>query len=495
MSQNIDRNVSSITVVEVDNPNNYPSPIENEFSDSNTINITNSDIEDSNKLDNSKNLSIWRKRLILLIVSIAAMISPMADTILYPALVQICSDFQAPEIFVNILASVFIFFMGFGQIGWAAFSDTFETRRRVYLICMPLILASCIICAITPNIWFLMVGRGIQACGTSSLVAIGSGVIADMYELTERGSAYGCFYLIYTFSILLGPLLGGYFTQYLGWRSIFWYLTIMSGIVYIAILLFVLETFRSKDSNKSKESDVEESETEEVKSSSPKKRFNPFLPFKLLRYPNVTISILYISIVYTFVQIQLLVVPKNFPKKYGFSASTIGIMFVPSGIGLMLGSFIGGKYNDFVIKWKQSRQKNNNEPIQPEVRINSIWIATIIVPVVYILYGWLFDREIHISVFLVLWSLGTFGVQIIFNSISTYLVDSNRSKSASIIAVFHCIRLFVEAGVSMIEAPLEEYLGIKWMFTLFSLSMVLSNLLIIAVFFKGRSWREKMTNN
>ncbi|CAG8600479.1 12974_t:CDS:2, partial [Cetraspora pellucida] len=105
MSQNIiHNNVSSITVVEVDNPNNYPSsPIENEFSDSNTINITNSDIEDPNQLGNSKNLSIWRKRLILLIVSIAAMISPMADTILYPALVQICSDFQAPEIFVNIL--------------------------------------------------------------------------------------------------------------------------------------------------------------------------------------------------------------------------------------------------------------------------------------------------------------------------------------------------------------------------------------------------------
>ncbi|RIB11635.1 major facilitator superfamily domain-containing protein, partial [Gigaspora rosea] len=99
-------------------------------------------------------------------------------------------------------------------------------RRRVYLICMLLI-------PITPNIWLLMVGRGMQTCGTSSLAAIGSGIIADMCELTERGLAYGNFYLIYTFSILLGPLLGGYFTQYLGWRSIFWYLSIMSGVVYI----------------------------------------------------------------------------------------------------------------------------------------------------------------------------------------------------------------------------------------------------------------------
>ncbi|CAG8524362.1 34224_t:CDS:2 [Gigaspora margarita] len=499
MSQNfenlcdVDRNNnSSITVAEVDKPINSLHTESDSENDSITIKNTNSDIEDTNKLNNnSKNLSIWRKRLILLIVSIAAMISPMADAILYPALVQICSDFQTPEIFVNILAAIFIFFMGFGQIGWAAFSEAFETRRRVYLICMPLILISSVICAITPNIWLLMVGRGIQACGTSSLVAIGSGIVADMYELTERGSAYGNFYLIYTFSVLLGPLFGGYFTQYFGWRTIFWYLTIMSGIVYIAILLFVLETFNSNNSNESNESDVEGSESREVKSSPSRKRFNPFLPFKLLRYPNVTISVLYISIISTFVDIQLLVASKNFPKKYGVSTSTLGLLFIPSGIGLMVGSFVGGKYSDLLIKWKKSKQ-NDNESIQPEVRINSIWIATIIVPAVYILYGWLFEREIHIAVFLVLWSLGNFGVLMIFNTISTYLVDSNRSKSASIIAVFHCIRLFVEACVSVLESPLEEYLGIKWMFTLFSLIMVLSNLLIIAVYFKGRSWREKM---
>ncbi|CAG8791917.1 6945_t:CDS:2, partial [Gigaspora margarita] len=354
------------------------------------------------------------------------------------------------------------------QISWAVFSETFETRRRVYLICMPLILISSVICAMTPNIWLLMVGRVMQACGTSSLIAIGSGIVADIYELTERGSAYGNFYLIYNFANLLGPLLGGYFTRYLGWKSIFWYLAIMSGIVYIAILLFVLETFNSNNSNESNESDVEGSETREVKSFPSRKRFNPFLPFKLLRYPNVTISILYISIINTFVKIQFLVVPKNFPEKYGVSTSTLGLLFIPSGIGLMVGSFVGGKYNDLVIKWKKSKQ-NDDESIQPEVLINSIWIATIIVPAVYILYGWLFEREIHIAVFLVLGSLGTFGVQIILNTISTYLVDLDRSKSASIIAVFHCIRLFVEASVSVLEAPLEEYLGIKWMFTLFSL--------------------------
>ncbi|CAG8780980.1 24348_t:CDS:2, partial [Gigaspora rosea] len=93
-----DADYSSITVVEVDEPT---SSLNTQCDPKNDT----CDTEDTNKLknNNSKNLSHWRKRLILLIVSIAAAISPMTDAVLYPAFVQICSDFQAPEIFVNIL--------------------------------------------------------------------------------------------------------------------------------------------------------------------------------------------------------------------------------------------------------------------------------------------------------------------------------------------------------------------------------------------------------
>lgn len=135
-------------------------------------------------------------------------------------------------------------------------------------------------------------------------------------------------------------------------------------------------------------------------------------------------------------------------------------------------------------------KKNNDKLIQPEVQINSIWIAAI-VPALYLLYGWLFEKEIHIAIFLVLWSLGTFGIQIIFNSISTYLVDSNKNKSASIITLFNCIHLFLETYVAIIEVPLEKYLGIKWMFTLFILSMILSNLLIVIIFFQRQIMERK----
>ncbi|CAG8441829.1 25135_t:CDS:2 [Gigaspora rosea] len=116
------------------------------------------------------------------------------------------------------------------------------------------------------------------------------------------------------------------------------------------------------------------------------------------------------------------------------STSTLGLLFIPSSIRLIVGSFIGGKYNNLVIKWEKNKL-NDNESIQPEKSYSHI-----------------------LSFFRISWN---FGIQIIFNTISTYLADSNRSKSASIIAVFHCIHLFVEACISVLEAPLEEYLGIK----------------------------------
>lgn len=37
----------------------------------------------------------------------------------------------------------------------------------------------------------------------------------------------------------LGPLLGGLLTQKLGWRAIFWFMTIVSGCLVVAVALYV----------------------------------------------------------------------------------------------------------------------------------------------------------------------------------------------------------------------------------------------------------------
>ena len=55
-------------------------------------------------------------------------------------------------------------------IGWAAYSDAFETRRNVYLVSFIVYIIGTIICGISKNIWLLLVFRSFQACGASAVL-------------------------------------------------------------------------------------------------------------------------------------------------------------------------------------------------------------------------------------------------------------------------------------------------------------------------------------
>lgn len=91
------------------------------------------------------------------------------------------------------------------------------------------------------------------------MIAIGTGVIADIAMPQERGKYIGAFNLTNTFGTAsepslnrparrvraliialcdaVGPVLGGVLAYTLGWRSIFWFLTILCAVALVPMLL------------------------------------------------------------------------------------------------------------------------------------------------------------------------------------------------------------------------------------------------------------------
>jgi len=82
-------------------------------------------------------------------------------------------------------------------------------------------------------------------------VALGSAVVADMVTRAERGKYIGYASMGVTLGPALGPIIGGLLTQFLGWRSIFWFLTIFVSSIMFLMLLFFPETSRSVVGNSS----------------------------------------------------------------------------------------------------------------------------------------------------------------------------------------------------------------------------------------------------
>lgn len=68
-------------------------------------------------------------------------------------------------------------------------------------------------------------------------MVVGGGTIADLYQPSERGKAMALFGLGPLLGLVSGPVIGGFVTEYLGWRWTFWLILILAnGKAYIAVI-------------------------------------------------------------------------------------------------------------------------------------------------------------------------------------------------------------------------------------------------------------------
>ncbi len=104
-----------------------------------------------------------------------------------------------------------------------------------------------VLCGLSPNVMFLIGSRALQAFGGALLEANSGAIIADTFEREKRGRAYGFIGIGWNVGAMLGIVLGGVLTTFIGWQSIF-YINIPIGIVAL-----VFGTRYLKDNNLVKE--------------------------------------------------------------------------------------------------------------------------------------------------------------------------------------------------------------------------------------------------
>ncbi|CAI2162482.1 10853_t:CDS:2 [Funneliformis geosporum] len=429
-----------------------------------------------------KNWPEGKKSIILLIISLASMISPMSSTIFYPAIIAIREYFKTTEFIVNVSISVFIFFTGTAPLFVASFSDTYGNRRHVYLVSLLLFTIPSVICVLVKNIWVLITMRAIQACGSSATQCLGAGVISDIYIPTERGWAYGILYLGFYIGDLGGPIIGGFLAERLGFTWIFWFLAIFGCILLPLIFFFLPETYRHDHANLTQPTAPSQPIMQNFK------KFNPLTPIKLLALPNVSLKIFYMSTIWAFMYVQNVIIPIIFYESYQLSYSFIGLTFLAPGIGYLIGSVIGGRYSDYVLnKYKVA----HNGFSYPEIRLNSIWFGCVLIPVTFVVFGWTLEYKAHLIFPIISMFLGGFGSLFVSNSTITYLVDSYPELSASAIALSEFVPCIMATIYITITVPLKDAIGVGWLFTILSSINLLSTGLIVLVYFKGKGWREK----
>lgn len=103
-------------------------------------------------------------------------------------------------------------------------------RRIIYHVSVGLFLLGSVLCGVAGSFEQLILFRAIQGLGAGGVQPIAITIIGDIFTLEERGRIQAVFSGVWAVASLIGPLLGGWVTDALSWRWIF-YLNIPFGLV------------------------------------------------------------------------------------------------------------------------------------------------------------------------------------------------------------------------------------------------------------------------
>ncbi|KAG0208223.1 hypothetical protein BGX28_000751 [Mortierella sp. GBA30] len=92
----------------------------------------------------------------------------------------------------------------------------------------------------------LIISRVVQGLGGSGIVSLANIITADIIPLRQRGMYQGVLAMVYALAAVLGPLLGGVFSDYASWRWAF-YINLPIGAVATMMLMALLHLQRPKD--------------------------------------------------------------------------------------------------------------------------------------------------------------------------------------------------------------------------------------------------------
>jgi multidrug resistance protein len=103
---------------------------------------------------------------------------------------------------------------------YAKLSDLFG-RKSIMLLGIGLFLAGSILCALAWNMVALIVFRAVQGLGAGAVQPTAMTIVGDIYTLTERARVQGYLASVWAVSSVVGPMLGGVFSQLGIWRGVF----------------------------------------------------------------------------------------------------------------------------------------------------------------------------------------------------------------------------------------------------------------------------------
>lgn len=467
---------------------------------------------------------VHQKRYIVFMAAFASLFSSLSANTYLPALNTLEQKLHVTRELIALTITSYMVFQGLAPTLYGDLADM-TGRRPAYIVGFSIYIAANLGLALQKNYAALFILRCLQSTGSSGTIALGNGVVADVSAMTERGTYMGFVVSGTMVGPAIGPVLGGLLSEFLGWRSIFWFLVILAVAYLVPFLVTFPETARhivgngslppqswnmslynylqSRKASRDLERDgrdVEQLELTDAQRAQRRLQWpNPLRTISIAMEKDVAIILMYSALVYTAWYDVTTSLPSLFRDIYSFDDLQLGLSFIPYGVGCVVASILGGKFMDLNYKrvaetmgFTLDRRRSNDLkdfPIE-KARLQVVWPLLFCGIGALLCYGWVLQFEVHLAAPLILHFVIGLCLAGAYNILCVLLVDLYPQNPATATAVNNLVRcLFAAAGTGLIIRMIDG-MGRGWCFTFIAMVLVVTSPVLWVEQRWGAGWRE-----
>ncbi|KIW69759.1 hypothetical protein PV04_05617 [Phialophora macrospora] len=446
---------------------------------------------------NPRNWSIWYKSYAIFSISFGTLCVVMYSTSYTAAMAAMMLEFGVTsEPVATLGVTAYLLGLAVGSLVLAPIAETYG-RRPVYTICQAGFTILVLPAALAQDLQSVIIVRFFGAVFGSAMIANAPGSIADLVSDEYRATAFSIWSIGPMNGPVVGPTIGGFVTEYLGWRWTNWVVMIWGG-VSLVFLVLLGETYAPVLLQRRATKLREQNDDERYWSRYDIRvgfwelmRINLKRPFVMaLTEPICIFWNVYISICYGILYLCFVAYPIVFTEYRGWSTGISGLSFLGIGIGTMIIICSASP-----IRWMiNSHKRDADGNVPPEAMMSIVCIAAILVPIGEIWFAWTcYPIKIHWAISIAAGIPFGFGNGAVFIYAGNYLAYSYGIYAASAMAGNAVMRSFLGGTLPLAGPSMYRALGPNWAGTLLGILEILIIPIPFLFYRYGGRIREKST--